>query len=277
MAHSGRRLVNVGNIKIAARVNGFMSLKNSLIHRNYANLDLEVERRTKKLKYELGRVKELSDAKDAFIRNAVHELKNPLSVIINSLFIFKDVAPAGKEKEWSELFDILRRNTDKLMHMVEQMLQLSRLGSIVHKSDAVDLTTLLRRVYKENLPVAKAKRIAFELNQKPAVVIGDEELMGLAINNLVARILEFTPKGKVRLSVSKSGSSILISIYSSEVMLSKSDQHKLFDPHANIPFAGIGVTLAKAIIEEHNGSIGVRNAKGSTFEIVLPMPQMGKR
>jgi len=218
----------------------------------------------------------LSEVKDEFIRNITHELKTPLSVILSNISLLRDIAPIGREKEWTKLLDMLNRNSERLRSSIDQILQLSRLEATELKKERIYIKDLAEDIYKEHLPLAKMKGVELKMEIEPIVMVGDGALLKLAINNLVSNAVKFTEYGSVTIAARVIDGRVVVSVADTGIGMSPENQKRLFekffkaDPSA--PGTGIGLTIIKQIVEKHGGSINVKSAlgKGSTFEIVLP-------
>jgi PAS domain S-box-containing protein len=247
------------------------------IVKSYAKkLESEVAARTEELIYEKRKVEALSAVKDEFIMNISHELKTPLSVILGNLTLLKDMAPIGREKEWSSMLEMLNRNAVRLRNSIEQILELSRLGTDKMKKERVYFKEFFNDVYREYLPLAKMKGLEFKVDVEPAIVVGDKELLRLAVNNLLSNAIKFTNSGSVNVTLRTFDNTVSISVADTGIGISQADQKRLFerffkaDPSA--PGTGIGLVVAGEIVEKHDGRINVKSevGKGSTFEILLP-------
>jgi signal transduction histidine kinase len=252
-------------------------IKSEEMTKNYAfNLESEVNTRTKLLMDAKKKVEDLSIVKDEFIRNITHELKTPLSVILGNLALLKDMAPIGREKGWSKLLEMLNRNSMRLNGSINQILQLSRLRKTEIKRERVYLKEIIGTAYQDHLPLAKMKDLELKQKTETIVLIGDNELIKLAINNLVSNAIKFTNKGSVEIIAKVMNNYISISVIDTGIGISPENQKRIFekffkaDPSA--PGTGIGLNLVEAIVNKHGGKITVKSkpGKGSVFEIVLP-------
>jgi PAS domain S-box-containing protein len=245
-------------------------------------LESDVNARTEQLTEVVRKVEALSIVKDEFMRNVTHELKTPLSVIIGSIALLKDMVPAGKEKEWMEMLDIQERNAVRLRGDIEQILQPGRLEKVAIRRENVPLDEVLNDVYKEHLPLAEAKGIKLSVDAKPIVIIGDKDLLKLAVNNLVSNAIKFTDKGAVSISAKTTDGRAVISVSDTGKGISPENRKRLFekffkvDPSA--PGTGVGLAITKQTVDKHGGKINIKSdlGKGSVFEIILPLNPHGE-
>ena len=247
-----------------------------MIENQALKLESEVNARTAQLVEEKRKVDALSVMKDEFIRNVTHELKTPLSVMAGNLSLLKDYAPIGKEKVWYRIFEMLERNTLRLNRSIDQIMQLGGISAIELKKERVFLLDIVKDVYREHLPLASMRGLVLKSESEPVIVIGDGELLRLAINNLVSNAIKFTEHGSVELALKALDGHVSIKVTDTGIGISAKDRKHLFerffkaDPSA--PGTGIGLAITKEIIGKHKGRMTVKSepGKGSTFEIIIP-------
>jgi PAS domain S-box-containing protein len=251
--------------------------KSEEIVKNYATkLEAKVKERTKQYLNEKDRAEALSGIKDEFIKNITHELKTPLSVIMGNLALLKDIAPAGREKEWSNMIDMMDRNSTRLSGSIDQILELSRIGATELRKERIYLKDMLDEVHREHLPITEMKKLEFNVQSEPAVVFGDAHLLRLAVNNLVSNAIKFTDHGSVTLRMKAIDGSISISVTDTGIGMSPETQKRIFEKFfkadSSAPGTGIGLNIVKQIVEKHGGRVSIKSklGKGSVFEIVLP-------
>ncbi|VVB73870.1 Methanogenesis regulatory histidine kinase FilI [uncultured archaeon] len=240
-------------------------------------LESEVNSRTAQLEDAKRRVELLSDTKDEFIRSVTHELKTPLSVILGNLTLLKEYGAVGKEKEWMKLLSMLERNSIRLRNDIEQILQLSRLEKVSLRGERVYLREVLNDTYHEHLPLAKSKGIDLKMSTEQIVLMGDRDLLKLAVNNLVSNAIKFTEHGSVTISTRATEDTATIEISDTGMGISPENRKHIFSrffkANPNAPGTGIGLSITAQIVEKHGGRIQYDSelGKGSTFRIILPL------
>jgi len=241
-----------------------------------ARLESEVRARTKDLAKERKRLEKFSIMKDEFIRNISHELKTPLSVILGSLMELKETIPIRKEKELLNLFEKLERNTDRLSHSVEQIITISLITAEQIKTERIYLKETIDEIYRKHLPLANTKGLNFKVDAEPVVVTGNAALIQLAIDNIIGNAVKFTNTGGVRVRLRASDDTVSIAVTDTGIGIRQADLKRLFDRFfkgdPTMPGTGMGLYIAKEIIEQEGGKISVesKSRHGSTFEITLP-------
>ena len=228
---------------------------------------------------EKNRVEQLSRAKDEFMRTVTHELKTPLSVILGNMSMLRKMPPKEKAIEWGKILDMIDRNTLRLRRSIDQILQLSRLDSLTIKKDGIEIAPILADIYSEHAALAEMKGLKLILVPLPKnrklLVVGDAELLRLALANFVSNAIKFTEKGSVTISASAAGDSVVIKITDTGVGIEQDNMpnlfQKFFKANADAPGSGVGLALSAGIINKHGGKIDVSSkfGSGSTFEITL--------
>jgi len=253
-------------------------------------LENEIEKKTKtineqyqQLKQQYEQIENLQNVKDEFIRNMTHELKTPTSVILMNLELLKKIAPVGREKEWYNMLEMLQRNANRLSESINQILNLTRLQEIKLHYENVVLNDIIKQIYAEYLPIANRKGIDIKIKQEIVAIECDQELIKLAISNLVSNAIKFTNKGYVEVETRALDGHVQIIVRDTGIGMTEETKKHIFerffkaDPTA--PGTGIGLSIVKQIIEKHNGRIDIKSeyGKGSEFIVTLPRRQTEKQ
>jgi len=244
-----------------------------------AELEKKVTERTAALKQEVEKVELLSKARDEFVRNITHELKTPLSVILLDTELARRAHARGKEAEFNEFMDTVDRNAVRLRGSIENVLELSRVGTMTeYKKEKVSVEKLIESVIDVYGPIAQKKGVALEVKggNEPLVILGDPSLLPYVLTNLVSNAIKFTSEGSVAITAERKEKFISISVSDSGIGMSEETQRRMFekffkaDPSA--PGTGVGLTIVKEIAEGHGGRIEFKSklGKGTTFTIFLP-------
>lgn len=240
----------------------------------------ELERSIRIANEELARkesqIHSLSSAKDEFIRNMTHELKTPLSVIMTNLYLLRDMAPLGREKEWMQMIELIERNAQRLDNDIHEILELTKLTTEKITTERAEIHEIVKEVYLEYLSLAERKGISLEIQVEPVVAMCDKRLLFLAVSNLVSNAVKFTFQGGVKVLLKAEDGTYIIAVSDTGIGIPKESMGRVFErfykEDPNAPGTGIGLTLTKEIIERHGGTIDVSSTlgKGSTFKICLP-------
>jgi PAS domain S-box-containing protein len=238
----------------------------------------------------LGRVwtlREVTDArqvdriKDALVATVSHELRTPLTSIIGYLELLGSGAPLSEED--SRFVEIVRRNAARLQRMVEELLFLSRIdaGGLELDLEEVDVLELAQAALGSADPAAAARRITLELEGPSTLrTRADANRLVQVFDNLISNAIKFTPeRGSVQVSVGYDEGTIVASVSDSGCGIAHSEQSRLFERFfrssatRDVPGTGLGLTIVRAIVESHGGSIVCKSTpgEGTTFIFTLPL------
>jgi PAS domain S-box-containing protein len=234
------------------------------------------------------RLRELDRMKDELVALVSHELRTPLTSIRGYLELLLDEAPeAGLDATHVDWLSIIDRNAVRLLHLVEDLLLKAQdaADTITLDKTDVDLADLIEHCVKAGVPVATARGIVLEGKaEELGTVSADPTRIGQVIDNLISNALKFTPPGgrvDVRAFAHEAG--IRIEVADTGVGIPEDEQERLFErfyrtaqaQSAAVPGAGLGLSIAKAIVEGHGGAISCRSADGAgtTFVVDLPLAE----
>jgi PAS domain S-box-containing protein len=231
------------------------------------------------------RLRELDRVKDEFIALVSHELRTPLTSIRGYLELVVDDAEAAnqpiEQREWLKVID---RNAERLLGLVEDLLVTAQAhsGTLSLTQTEFDAGTVVRHCAEGCAPTASARGIKLDCVAEPTLLMtGDPGRIGQVVDNLVSNALKFTPPGgRVELVAVRAGKHIRIEIADTGMGIPLHEQSRLFDRFFRtarvqdeaIAGAGLGLSIAKAIVEAHRGQISFRSieGEGTTFTVVLP-------
>ncbi len=232
---------------------------------------------------ELGR---LSRLKDQFLRIASHDLKNPLTAIHFGVDSLADEFPPGATMtaEGAHYVDVIRQAASKMLRIVRDFLDLGALrdGHLALDVAPLDLRALAGRSVEGCSIYAHGKSIRLELVPgAPQPVRVDGARVTQVIDNLLSNAIKFTPPGgRVAVSLAGGDGLVRLEVRDSGPGLADGDFAKLFVAHARAssrPTAGesstgLGLALARQLVELHGGRIGARNGDdgGAVFWFELP-------
>jgi signal transduction histidine kinase len=230
------------------------------------------------------RARELMRLRDEFVATVSHELRTPLTSIMGYLELISDDSFAARTPEQETFLGVVQRNAERLRRLVSDLLLVAeakdrKLDLDVHD---VDLGRLVSECVEAAKPAADAKGIELTVDHGPPQHLkGDPVRLAQLMDNLVSNAIKFTPQGgqvSVR-AASRNGDAVL-EVTDSGTGISEADQTQLFNPFFRtqsataqaIPGTGLGLTITKAIVDAHKGTIDVRSVvgRGTTFNVVLP-------
>jgi hypothetical protein len=231
------------------------------------------------------RLRELDRLKDEFIALVSHELRTPLTSIHGYLELLLDGGAGELDPEQQRFLTVVERNSKRLMQLVGDLLFMAQVeaGKLALDLEEVDLKQVLSECLEAAKPVADDSQIELhaDLVETPSM-LGDRSRLAQVLDNLISNALKFTPSsGRVSVRVSRTGGDAVVEVADTGVGIPKEEQERLFErffrssnaTEQAIPGTGLGLTIAKAIVERHDGSIEIESAegKGTTVRVRLPL------
>jgi signal transduction histidine kinase len=230
---------------------------------------------------------EVDTMKNEFISLVSHELRTPLTSIKG----YTDLLIAGEmgqvTEEQTEFLGIIKNNADRLVSLINDLLDVSRIeaGKIELDLTPLDLGELTRDVVRSFRPQIEGKRQRLTLSAEDGLprVDGDCNRLTQVLTNLISNAHKYTQAGgEIDVLVGKEGLGLQVQVSDNGVGMSEDElQHlfeKFFRAHNRATQesggTGLGLVIARQIVEKHGGKIWVESApgKGTTFGIVLPIP-----
>ena len=219
---------------------------------------------------------------DEFVALISHELRTPLTSIIGYLELTLDDANLTDEQR--SYLGVVDHNADRLLGLVDDLLFVAQFeaGQLEARSGELDLAAVARQAVVEAQPSAAAKGITLTSDANIAAPVqADKGRMFRTLGNLVSNAIKFTPAGgDVRVSVSRVDGAVSLEVADTGIGIAAADQKRLFDrffrtsavAEQQFPGAGLGLYIARAIVEAHSGSITVRSEpdEGASFFVSLP-------
>ncbi len=235
----------------------------------------------------IDRMAELEDKRRAFVSNASHELKTPLSIIkllSDSLMQTENPDPDFIKEFLSDM----SKEVDRLTRIVEKLLDMTKMDSSHASMQFIhtDVRDIVQEVYDKLAPLAKSKNIALSLNQPDTEVIlpVERDTLTEAIYNIADNSIKYTEsEGTVAISVSRDLGNVYIAVTDTGIGIPKEEVQKIFDRFYRVDKAraretggtGLGLSIAMDAVKLHGGHIEVKSEEdtGSRFTITLPYPE----
>jgi PAS domain S-box-containing protein len=260
-----------------------LQLQNLLAKERVARADAEAAQQA--LSEQNERLRELDRLKDEFISLVSHELRTPLTSIRGYLELLLDGGAGELSDDQSRFLAVVDRNSKRLMHLVGDLLFLAQVeaGKLALEFGEVDLDDIVAESVEAAKPSADEKGIELRVSlASTPKMVGDRSRLAQVLDNLVSNALKFTTEGgTVDVRVSAQNGDALIEVVDTGIGIAPQDQALLFDrffrsgeaTERAIPGTGLGLTIVKAIVERHDGSIEVESSKGTgtTMRIRLPV------
>lgn len=232
------------------------------------------------------KAEESNRLKSSFLANISHEIRTPLNSIVGFANLLNDTdnTPAVRE----EYIGYLNQNTDRLLQIISDIIDLSRLenSEIEVSYNPVRINALLdfTEEYAKTMIAKSSKEIEFVLNkgldEGRDVVYTDEIWLKRVFRHLSDNAVKFTRSGRIEVSSAIAGSSLMFSVKDTGIGINRESINSIFeqfrqeeDGHKrSFEGLGIGLTLARHVIEQMDGYLWVESEKGSGSEFFFTIP-----
>lgn len=230
-------------------------------------------------------LKNLDNLKDEFISIASHDLRTPLTIIKNYLYISAKES-GDKSSDLSKNITIAQTATESAITLVNDMLDVSRIeaGRIQIAPSVFGIDKLAKEIGDELQFVSSEKKIKIEvIDGHELNVMGDIDRTRQIISNLIGNAIKFTQEnGKITVTLAKKDNEIEVSVSDTGIGIKKEDLPKLFTKFGRLdnsrvgvavaPGTGLGLYITKKLVELQRGTIRVESEyqKGSKFIFTLP-------
>jgi signal transduction histidine kinase len=249
-------------------------------------LEEELRESYVKLENAFAELKENDEIKSEFISTASHELRTPITVINSYVEMFEGGMLGELSGIQREKVAIIRSQIEHMIRLVEDMLDVSRLESKALKINKylIKVDDIARKALDDLSRLAGLKEQSVSLTVVGVLteVEGDDRRIKQVFNNLLTNAIKYTPKkGKIDVIITDEPEDVCVSIIDNGIGVAKKDQHRIFEKFYTGSGSsltresgrmGLGLAIAKGIIEAHEGRIWVTSeiGMGSTFIFTLP-------
>lgn len=255
------------------------------IERFNITLRQEVKKATAELERKNQQLRELDKAKDEFISMASHQLRTPLTAIKGYLSMLLE-GDAGEIKV--SQYDFVNeafQGANRMVGLINDLLNVSRMetGRFFLEPTEVDLVKIVEEEVGQLRKQAKEKGLKLEINIKGKIpkIWADETKIRQVVMNFADNAIYYTAKGSVTVVLRKDSKDVIYEVIDTGIGVPKSEQKNLFNKfyradnarHVRPDGTGLGIYLAKRVIDDHGGKIIFKSeeGKGSTFGFRLPI------
>lgn len=271
--HPQKRYYQHNHLQVFRLIAAFCSIK--IAKQRVEQKILEAE----KQELEANKARELEALKSKFITNISHDLKTPLSLILGPATQINNIA---KDPHIKQQTAYILKNTNHLMTMVEQLLQLNHVDQGIGKvkPESIDVSAMIKGIYEQYEPLAIETGITFTLDVPQQLsIVSDHFRLSQSVHNLLQNAFKHTPKDElIGIRVSNGAGLITIEIKDTGVGIPEEEQEKIFERFYKIDVnnhkgTGIGLSLVKEYITQLSGKVAVRSeaGKGTVFSIIIPV------
>ncbi|HLM56552.1 MAG TPA: sensor histidine kinase [Pyrinomonadaceae bacterium] len=249
-------------------------------------LNNRLEASNRELNEANAKLREMSAMKEEFLALTTHDLRSPLTVISGVINFFSSGRLGDLTSEQKNMVQMMERNTQNLIELVNDLLDASKLESGTMRLDAasIELRGLVEELSNQMLPLAREKEIALEerIPEDLPFLKADRAKLRRVLVNLVSNALKFTPRGgRVELNARPEGPGwVRVSVADTGVGIPPDDLSDIFDKYAQARSratrsekgTGLGLYITRQLVELHGGRIEVQSevGKGSTFSFTIP-------
>jgi signal transduction histidine kinase len=234
---------------------------------------------------QLEELKSLDRAKSEFLSIASHELRTPLTSIKGSLSLLKSGIAGEMNESATNLMNIAEVETDRLIRLINDVLDLAKIeaGRFPLNQQWSPLQKLVADTFNGLDGLAATAKVNLVADQLPPIDLYiDNDRVQQVLTNLISNAIKFSPEsGSVSIRCELlNGGSLKIKVCDQGRGIDPEDQERIFEQFSQasgpkkplVKGTGLGLTIAKALVEEHNGTIGVQSqvGEGSQFYFTLP-------
>jgi PAS domain S-box-containing protein len=231
---------------------------------------------------------EVEAAKDEFVSMVSHELRTPLTSVMTSLSLLLKGAAGTVSDKISDLLEIALRNLHRLIRLVDDLLDLSRIesGRLVARLIPVPVVDATDRAVEAVRGFALEREVMLECDRppEPLAILGDADRLEQVIVNLLSNAVKFSPRhGEVILRWRREKGSAVLEITDTGPGIPASQLDEIFDKFRQLEMsasrreggAGLGLPISRSIVEQFGGELWVESeeGRGSSFFVRLQLAQ----
>jgi two-component system sensor histidine kinase SenX3 len=224
----------------------------------------------------------LDEVRRDFVANISHELKTPIGAV--SLLAEALQAASDEPEQVRRFAKRLTKESERLARITQEIIQLSRLqaADALTKPEVVDIDHVVALAIDQNRVAADSRRVTIVSGgDAGAEVYGDEPLLAVALHNLIANAIQYSPEGsRVGVGGTNADGIVEIAVTDQGVGIPEEDLDRVFERFYRIDQArsrhtggsGLGLSIVKHVVQNHGGDVRVWSqvGNGSTFTIRLP-------
>lgn len=265
------------HMNVSRNTHDSSSLRVDAISRDITGLKL-IEEQTLQLQLQQERVQILQN----FVRDVSHDFRTPMSIITTNLYLLSQTTSSQPQRKRLQTMENQIVRLDKLL---DQMILLSKLDATnieQYEFKTINVNTILRNLYHECRDPAEQKglQLDFTASSNSIHVYGNEDYLFDAIYNILQNAIQYTSNGGIYLNVELIDHNVIIRIKDSGSGILSDDIPYIFDRFFRIDKArpaetggaGLGLSIAKTIINMHSGTIQVTSTLGEGTLVTINLP-----
>jgi two-component system, NtrC family, sensor histidine kinase GlrK len=246
----------------------------------------DLERLATQLEWLRGRLLDLAQEKNRFLRHMSHELKTPLANIREGTELLMDGAVGELQSAQREVTGILRENSMKLQRLIENLLSFSawQAKSVGMEISEFKLRPLVKSVLENQQLTLVAQRVRLDVQVEDLTPIADRGKVRLILDNLLSNAIKFTPRGgTISIHARSQRDQLVLDVMDSGPGIPPEERDRIFEAFyqgktpqgGHVKGTGIGLSVVTEFVNAHGGSIEILEAKvgGAHFRVRLPLRQ----
>ncbi len=245
----------------------------------------ELQRRAGRLDRDFAeRAAELIRLRDEFVAVVSHELRTPLTSIIGYAELVADPHAGPLTQQQTDYLAVIDRSAERLVDLVGDLLLVAAAdeGGLALERREFDLATLTGQAVDAARPAAESADVTLSQEHRGGdPVYGDPARLAQMLDNLISNAIKFTPEGgQVTVRTASDGGVAVFEVADTGDGIALADQEHLFEPFfrarsgtgRTVQGTGLGLTITKAIVDAHGGTIDIQSTpgSGSTFRVQFP-------
>lgn len=235
------------------------------------------------------KLRESDRTKSDFVSILAHELKGPMTTIVGFGQMLHDHWGTMDDDKRTQFIGIVRRETQRLAHMVSDLLDVSRMetGNLRYEFEPMSLTDLIENIVTVHASIAESHELDVEIDPDLPKVVGDKERLRQVVINLLTNATRYSPEGTdVRVEAKATDQDgqpmVCVSVTDQGIGIAPADTERIFSKFAMLAKpawtkkgTGLGLFITKAICDAHGGRLWVDSkvGEGSIFSFTVPVAE----
>ncbi len=244
---------------------------------------IDLQRLGQQLEWLRGRLLELAQERNRFLRHMSHELKTPLANIREGTELLMDGAVGALRPGQREVAAILQENSIKLQRMIENLLSYSAWQSNSVGLDAAEfrLRPMVKQVLENQQLTLVSQRVRLEVQIEDLTLYADRGKLRLILENLLSNAIKYSPRGgTIVVRARAAGTDLLLDVADSGAGIPVAERARVFEafhtgraPGGHVRGTGIGLSVVHEFVQVHRGTIEIVDGefRGAHFRIRMPL------
>jgi PAS domain S-box-containing protein len=245
--------------------------------------DITERKRMESQALEVANLREVDRLRRELLANVSHELRTPLASIKGFTTMLIDYEKRLKHYEKREYLETIDKNADRLVELIEQLLEMSRLGAgmLSIKKTPTDVIKLCQAVITEARVRSLSHNFVLDLPPRLTKINIDDRRIRQVLDNIIDNAVKYSDSGtEIALSVRKNGPELLFTVTDHGMGIAEKDLPRVFERmfHSSmrqkngVPGAGLGLSISKGLVEAHGGKIWIESEEGAGTRCFFTLP-----